>query len=66
MRTIKRRLEHIEAHQGSGGKHVKVLLHLAQEELTDRELMAVILMCEPLKAERDLTDDELTAVIANR
>lgn len=52
----------MEARQGSGSKHLKALLHLAPEELTDRELMAVIEGCEPWKVSRDLTDKELTAI----
>ncbi len=46
----------------SGGRQLTVLLHMHSEEMTDRELMAVIEGCEPWKVSRDLTDKDLTAI----
>ena len=47
MPNFNRRLERLEAHQREGSRPIKVLLHLAPAEMTDRELMAVIQGCEP-------------------
>jgi hypothetical protein len=40
-----------------------VLFHLAQEELTDRELAAAIQGCEPWEGTRKLPEKELEATI---
>ena len=62
MSEIEKRLLKLEVRQGSGSRHLKALLHLAPEKLTDRELMAVIQGCEPWKLTRDLTGGELTTI----
>jgi len=61
MKGINRRLGHLEAHMGQGGRPLTVLMHLPPEELTDRELTATILGGELWKVNGDLTDDELKA-----
>lgn len=62
MPNFNRRLERQEARQRGENRPLKVILHLAPEELTDKELAAVILGCEPWKVARDLMEEELTAM----
>jgi hypothetical protein len=64
MGKTENRINRLEKDMGGRGRPLRVLLCLAPDELTDRELMTVILGYEPGKGERAFADDELKAVIA--